>query len=126
MTKSRPLKGPLAGLTVMIAEDAWHIADALQSTVESGGGTVVGVASTLAEAEQMATQTTFDVAIMDLNLHDELAHTLVERLAKLGRKVIVVSGYGLDSKLNKLVHAHLGKPASADDLITALTRARLA
>lgn len=117
---------PLTGLSVLIAEDSWHIADALRAMVERAGATTAGMAATLAEAETLTATARYDAAIMDLNLRDELAHGLVERLADRGVKVIVISGYKVEPALAAKVHAVLSKPAAPADLIAALAGLRTA
>ena len=112
----------LAGMSVLIAEDSWLLADAMRLTIERAGGTVAGLAGTLAEAEQLAGSVKFDAAVMDLNLHGKLAHGLVERLAAGGTKVVVLTGYERPAQLADKVHDCLTKPVSYEVLIGSLAR----
>jgi CheY-like chemotaxis protein len=114
------LERPLAGLSVLVAEDSWHLADAMRLAIERAGGSIVGPAGTLAEAERLARTARFDVAVMDLNLHGKLATGLAERLATAGTKVVVLTGYERPAQLASKVHACLTKPVSFDRLIAAL------
>ena len=113
---------PLAGMSVLIAKDSWHLADAMRMTVERAGATVAGLAGTLAEAELLADTVKFDAAIMDLNLHGAQAHALAHRIATSGTKVVVLTGYERPEELAAVVHDCLTKPVSIDVLIAALAR----
>ena len=113
---------PLAGMRILIAEDSWHLAAALRQTVEMAGAVVAGVAGTVAQAERLAQTVVFDAAVMDLNLHNERTNPLVMRLAAAGIKVVVISGYDVETELSSTVHACLAKPASGQALINALQR----
>ncbi|MGE0627841.1 MAG: response regulator [Hyphomicrobiaceae bacterium] len=112
----------LSGLRILVAEDSWHLADALRITLEGAGAEVIGLAATLADAEHIAATIDFDAAVMDLNLHDAMAHALAQRLAAAGKKVVVISGYDIKGEISHQVHATLGKPTSTAALISALQR----
>lgn len=112
----------LRGLSVLIAEDSWHLADAIRLTVERAGGKVVGPAGTLSQVERLAKTAQFDVAIMDLNLHGKLANGLALQLAGRGTKVVVLTGYEPPADLSEKVHDCLTKPVQAADLMAALIR----
>ena len=111
---------PLDGFAVLVAEDSWHLADALRLTIEGAGGTVAGMGSTLEDAETLAATVSFNSAVLDLHLHGEMTTALAERLAGTGIKVIVLTGYAPPAALAAKVHACISKPAEADAIITAL------
>lgn len=58
----------LSGLRVLVVEDSWHVARALKSVLEQVGMTVARPAATLADAERLIAENTFDLALMDINL----------------------------------------------------------
>jgi CheY-like chemotaxis protein len=113
---------PLHGARILIAEDSWHLADAIRIAVQGAGGEVVGMVGTLAKAELLAASATFDAAVMDLDLHGEQAHGLAMRLAEAGKKVVVLSGYQPPPELAGKVHDCLTKPIPGEALIAALAR----
>ncbi len=121
-TKSPEPPRPLSGMKVIVAEDSWHIARALRLVLEGAGATVAGLASTLQEAEDLAAREMFDAALVDLDLHDEKAHALAERMSQRSIKVVVITGHSVPASLAAKVHASIAKPASADALIAALER----
>ena len=112
----------LQGMSILIVEDSWHLADAMRITITRAGGTVAGLAGTLAEAERLAATATFDAAVMDLNLHGTFTHALAERLADAGVKVVVLTGYERPVALAAKVHDCLTKPVSIEVLIASLAR----
>lgn len=113
---------PLLGLTVLIVEDSWHLADALKQTVLQAGGTVVGPVGKLAQAEQLAARGGFTAAVMDLDLHGSAADGLAEKLAAEGKKVVVLTGYERPATMSDRIHDCLTKPIPAEQLIAALAR----
>lgn len=111
---------PLEGLSILIAEDSWQLADAMRKTVELAGAKVVGMAGTLETIEALADSTFYDALILDLNLHGERANALAERLASSGRKVVVLTGYERPAETG--VHEWLTKPVATEAIIAALAR----
>ncbi len=121
-TVSNPNESPLNGLRIIIAEDSWHLAEAIRASVQNAGGNVVGMVGTLAKAEKLAETATFDAAVMDLDLHGQQANGLALRLAEAGIKVVVLSGYERSPELADKVHECLTKPIPGEMLIAALAR----
>jgi|LNFM01.1.fsa_nt_gb hypothetical protein len=115
-------ESPLRGLSVLIAEDSWHLADAIRTSVENAGGDIAGMVGTLTKAERAAATATFCSAVMDLDLHGERAHGLALRLAEAGKKVVVLTGFEPPPELADKVHACLTKPIPGETLIAALAR----
>jgi DNA-binding NarL/FixJ family response regulator len=107
-------------MTVLIAEDYWLLADLIRQAVTDAGGKVVGPTPSLSEAERLAATASFDTVVMDLNLRGGHADALALRLAREGRKVIVLTGYEPRPELATEVHRCLSKPVSTQDLIAAL------
>lgn len=113
---------PLSGMTVMIAEDYWLLADAMRLAVDGAGAKVAGMAATLEEAERIAAVSGIDTAVMDLNLRDRQANDLVLQLAAAGIKVVVLTGYEPPAALVGKVHDCLTKPVATEKLIESLAR----
>ena len=113
---------PLDGLRVLLVEDHWHLMEVMQLTIERAGGVVVGAAATLGETERLVAAGGFDAVVMDLNLQNEMATPLVERLVRGGSKVVLVTAYQVASDLAARVHDVLRKPTPPDALISALAR----
>jgi CheY-like chemotaxis protein len=87
----------LEGMAVrcLIVDDNPVFIQTARKVLESGGITVVGVASTSAEALEQALQVRPDVAIVDIVLGDESGFGAARQLAELGgarpARVILIS-----------------------------------
>lgn len=110
----------LGGMRVLLAEDSWHVAYAIQTVLEHAGAVVLGPAPTLADLDQLAAQERFDAVVADINLHGELSSGALEALARRGVPVVVITGYGEAPPMVPRAAATLQKPVSADNLIAAL------
>ena len=120
MPSSDPRLLPLAGVRVLLVEDHWQVADAMRSTIEQAGGTVVGTAGALDKAERLAAAGGFDAVVIDLDLRSIPSTPLALRLADQGKKVVLVTAYDVPPVLQGKVHCRLRKPATSEDLINAL------
>ena len=107
-------------MRVLLAEDSWHVAYAIQTVLEHAGAVVLGPAATVADLDQLAAQERFDAVVADINLHGEFASGALEALARRGVPVVVITGYGESPPMVPRAAAILQKPVSADDLIAAL------
>ena len=114
------------GKRVLIAEDSWHVAQALKMTVEAEGAEVVGPAPTVERACRLLAEGEVDVALVDVNLRDQMAWPLLDALADRGIKSVVLSGYQKkdgNGDYGRTTVAVLGKPVQPDGLIKAMRRA---
>ena len=110
----------LKGVRVLVVEDAWHVAKALKSALERIGMDVSGPAPTIEAARQLVAEQMPAVAVVDVNLHGEMACRLIEELHDQGVRVIVTSGYANPSVPAEKVAVFLQKPFSAAELLGAL------
>jgi DNA-binding response OmpR family regulator len=118
----------LRGRCVLVVEDGWQVADALQLLLETMGMVVAGPVATARAAQAVATERRPDMAIVDVNLSGEMAYGLLDWLDSRRTPVIVISGYeDLPASLQRF-SAILHKPFTATALRMALkvvvTRAR--
>jgi CheY-like chemotaxis protein len=115
-----PETGSLLGLRVLVVEDSWHVATAIQSLLRSFGADVAGPVASTADAERLLAEELPHVAIVDINLRGgELAYDLIEKLHDLAVRVIVVSGYSALRLHHDKVAAVLQKPITEADLLAA-------
>jgi CheY-like chemotaxis protein len=115
-----PAGADLGGMRILLAEDSWYVAYAIQTVLEHAGATVLGPASTIAELKRLGAQERFDAVVADVNLHGEISCSALETLAGRGIPVVVVTGYGELPPTALRAVATLQKPVSADDLIAVL------
>ena len=110
----------LRGVSVLVVEDAWHVAKAMKGVLEQLGMHVLGPAATTLEARRLlATQTPL-AAVVDVNLRGEMAWDLIDDLREQDIDVIVMSGYALLDASRGRPLTHLQKPFDAAELMTAL------
>ena len=83
-----------ADLRILLVEDEAIIAMTAEDMLADIGCTVVGTATTLAEALRMAEGDGFDLALLDVNLAGEDSGPVADRLKALGRPFLFTTGYG--------------------------------
>lgn len=89
------MSAPLAGLTVLVIEDEFLVADLLCLALEDAGATVAGIAGTLAEALHLAgAPAAPDLAVVDWNLGGERSDPVARLLIGRGVPFVVSTGYG--------------------------------
>ena len=82
---------------------------------------MIGPAATTAEAERLISERVPDASIVDFNLRGgELAHNLIDKLNKVGVRVIVASGYTSVPVAPGKAAAILQKPIVEAQLLAAL------
>lgn len=124
-----PRGGSLKGLRVLILEDEFFLADDLARALRGAGAVPVGPVSTVDQAEELMSRETVDAAILDLNLHGQMASDFVERLTATELPCLIISGYAADAVPQSVSSVpRLEKPVSPsvviDSLAAGLTRAR--
>ena len=84
-------------LRSLIVDDNAHFLSAARALLEREGIAVVGVASSCAEAVQLASELQPDVALVDIDLGDESGFDVARRLAALNgpelAPVVLISAY---------------------------------
>jgi len=78
---------------VIVAEDSLLILVALEMLLEQHAVRITGQASTVAEARALVDAGNFDVAILDINLHDDMVFPVADLLCQRGIPVIFTTGY---------------------------------
>ena len=110
----------LSGVSVLVVEDAWHVATAMKGVLEQLGMHVLGPAATTLEARRLLATQRPRAAVVDVNLRGEMAWDLIDDLRKQDVEVIVMSGYALPDTSRGRPLTHLQKPFDAAELMTAL------
>ncbi len=82
----------LSGLRILIVEDEPLIALCLGQAVEDEGCVVVGTCATVAESLALIATATFDVAVLDLNLHGEAATEVAAAVLRAGSAIVFATG----------------------------------
>src|SRR5215813_2838145 len=108
------------GVGVLVVEDAWHVAKALKSTLERLGMRVSGPTATTAEARRLVAADKPQLALVDVNLKNEMACDLIDELHAQGVHVVVVSGYAIPPVAIERAVAFMQKPFSGKEFLTTL------
>ena len=112
---------PLEGARVLIVEDEFFLADDLARALRDAGAEPVGPISTIAQAEELVASQRLDAAVLDLNLHGEMASDFVQKLSQSELPCLIVSGYGEDAIPDCVAGmARLEKPVSPSVVVDSL------
>lgn len=84
----------VTGVRVLIVEDETIIAMAAEDMIEDMGAIVHASAASLPEAMAAVAAGGFDVALLDINLHDERSMPAAAALAEAGTPFLFTTGYG--------------------------------
>ena len=119
----KPLRADLRGVRILVAEDHWHVANALRLVLETEGMEVSGPTATTVDALRLAIEQKPSLAIVDVNLKGEMAYGLIDQLHDQRIRIVLVSGYPVLPRLTGNVAAVLQKPFNRPELLAALRRA---
>ena len=114
----------LHGLRVLTAEDEPILSIALEDMLDNLGCSVVGSASTLAQALEMGAHAAFDIAVLDVSLARENVDSAARAIVARGIPVVLTTGHTTSD-----VGARLGaasvveKPYTSETLQKALLAA---
>src|SRR6185295_15398151 len=84
----------LAGLRVLVVEDEMMVSMLIEDMLSDLGCTVVGPASRLDEALELAKADGIDCAVLDVNLGGQPIFPLADLLRQMGRPFAFATGYG--------------------------------
>ncbi|MDX8523663.1 response regulator [Mesorhizobium sp. MSK_1335] len=116
----------LSGLTVLVVEDVFMLAEDLSDQLTQAGCTVIGPAPTVAEALQRIEGVALNGAVLDVNLRGEPSFPLAEHLALGNVPFIFLTGYDSVTVFpDKFRDApKLTKPVNYNVLVEAVSRFR--
>lgn len=114
----------LAGKAVLIAEDEYMLADAIEAAVRSAGGAVQGPFPSIAETlEHLASAASLpDAAVLNIKLQDGQSYPIADELARLGIPYVFASATDPASMPRRFSRvAMVPKPYAASQVVQALT-----
>lgn len=119
-------KAMLQGLRVLVVEDEMMVSMLIADMLTDLGCTVVGPASRLDEAIELANRTEIDCAVLDVNLGGQPIYPLVDLLRAKGAPFVFATGYG-DAGLRDVDRGSLvlQKPFREGDLARVLGELRV-
>jgi DNA-binding response OmpR family regulator len=83
----------LKGCCLLIVEDEYFLANDLEEALKSHGASVVGPFGDFDAAYRQAARGHFDVAVIDLNLHDRAAYPIADELGRQRIPFVFYTGY---------------------------------
>ncbi len=115
------MTSPLGGLSILIIEDDFYLADDAQQALEAAGAAVLGPVSNADDALELLARTRPDCALVDVNLGGGANFVSAEALQRLGVPFVFLTGY--DESIIPAQFAsipRLQKPAARSALLAAL------
>ena len=111
----------LDGLRVLVVEDEMMVSMLIEDMLADLGCTIVGPASRLDEAMQLARDADLDCAVLDVNLGGQPIFPLADLLREKGAPFAFATGYG-DAGLREVDRGSpvLQKPLRESDLARVL------
>jgi len=108
----------------LVAEDSLLILMGLEMLLEQEEISVVGPASTVAQALALVDQGGFDIAILDINLHNESSYPVADLLVERGIPFVFTTGYVPDALPPRFGGALcIQKPYEPDALMVLVAQA---
>jgi CheY-like chemotaxis protein len=111
----------LHGRRVLLVEDEPLIAMMAEDMLAALGAVVVGPASTLAEALQLARSAEFDIALLDVNLRNERIDPVVALIQERRLPLVLATGYGRTKSDLPAGVIVIEKPYTEDRLLRVLS-----
>jgi CheY-like chemotaxis protein len=113
----------LTGKRILIVEDEALVASLLEEMLLDLGASVVGPASTLPQAWELARDAAFDGAVLDVNIHGMRVDPLADALRRRRVPIVLATGYGAASGQQSSQEPVIEKPYTAEALARALEAA---
>jgi DNA-binding response OmpR family regulator len=115
----------LAGMRVLVIEDDYFIASEICTALRKGGAEIVGPAADVDNGLALIRTERIDCAVLDINLHGEIAFRLADELQSRGTRAIFATGYDTSVIPAALAgNVHLKKPIELTSLLRAVRDSR--
>lgn len=113
----------LVGLRILVVEDEFLVAVALEDDLRDGGAVVIGPFGDLASALAGAEQQAFDLALLDINLGGTMVYPLADALLLRRVPFLFLSGYiGADLPPRFSAQRRLSKPYDPTRLVDEILK----
>lgn len=114
------MTGDLSGRNILVVEDEMMVLMNIEAALQDEGCNATS-AGTVENALALIENTSFDAAMLDINLHGEKSFPIADALAALGVPFIFSTGYGENEGGAKSLGAPvLRKPYLRGSLVAAL------
>lgn len=115
---------PAQAIRILVVEDSWLLVTTLEGILAGLGWEMVGPGTRKAEAMELARTESFDAALLDVNLDDEMSWDVASLLRRRGIPYIFTTGYNIATLLPEELAGSevLVKPYLAADVERRLQR----
>lgn len=113
----------LRGLSILVVEDTFMLAEELNDILQGMGCEIVGPAARSSEASELAEKHVIDGALLDVNLsRGETTFPLAVHLANCDVPFIFITGYDIDSSFPVQFRGspRISKPLDVSELVGAM------
>jgi light-regulated signal transduction histidine kinase (bacteriophytochrome)/CheY-like chemotaxis protein len=112
-------------IRVLVIEDSFMIANALETVFESFGWTMVGPATRVASALALIDTESFDVVLLDVNLDGQMSWDVAAALLQRSVPFVLSTGYEVGALLPDFLKGRkfIRKPFKVDDLEQSILQA---
>lgn len=116
------MTGTVKGLSVLVVEDDFDVAEALRVVLAEAGCRVVGPVSTVQEACELAKTSPLDAAVLDIALSPGTSAPVARTLLYRGCPFVFVTGFSNVDMLPEELRGHrvLLKPVDGETLVSAI------
>ena len=117
-------KPSFPGLRVMVAEDEWLLALEIQALLGEFGCAVIGPATNINDAQRLAEESSFDIALLDVRFqYNDTSNLIAQILKKKRIPFAYVTAYSeSELRLWNMPKAFiLQKPVTASNLAATIT-----
>ena len=115
----------LGDCRILVVEDEYLQADELQRELNASGAVVLGPVGTLSDAlDLVRSEQKIDGAIVDVNLHGEMAYAVADLLIERGVPLAFATGYDGSAMPNRFANVvRCEKPIDIKQVARAIGRA---
>jgi FixJ family two-component response regulator len=111
----------LAGITVLVVEDDFYLAEDERQLVEEAGGRVLGPFASAAETIVSLRDNRPDCALLDVSLSDGVSFDLARLIVSKGTPILFITGYDASILPEDLQNRpRLQKPTPCQKIIAAI------
>jgi DNA-binding response OmpR family regulator len=110
-------------MRILVAEDEFLVGLVLEEDLRAAGHAVSGPHATLASAAEASRREPVDLAVLDINLADQMVYPLADELLERGIPFVFLSGYSakdMPERFRKI--PRLAKPYDPEALLLELQR----
>lgn len=111
----------LDSMRILIVEDEYFVALEIKETLTNSGAAMVRLSGEVSDALRWLKGERFDAALVDINLHGEMAYGVADELVRLRIPFAFATGYTLSLIPPRFGHVrHLPKPLDHSRIVAEL------